>query len=844
VFRVVIALVAGVILLAPSVALAGPERSTSDRLQDRRYVAAGDRAQIEGMENGRFNANGWHITGEMGGGVWTPPLKLVDGVWFGIDDQWIGEATKFTSGWGYTRMDFPDASGLQVSRTDFAPDHRRAGLFGLTLTNPGAAKTVKLTVDSHSELMSDYPWGFSTTPNAADNVPDTASYDGESIVFRDQGSVGGVAHDYAALVGASQTPDSGTTGDNFRGPQSAGNVCKADEPPSACDDGPFGKGKGGELTYTITVPANDKKTFWLAVAGSDEGLSTAQNELAAALDDPAGAFAAKKAKRDKLGSYSKLTMPGDQQLADGVDWGKQNLADLTQTARKLKIRWTDQGKQYPPPLGTVPKVRWIGAGFPDYPWMFATDGEYTAFAAVATGQFKSIEDHMRGLRDVSDILNDRSGVVVHETVSDGSVWFGHDSRHLNADGTTAYDFNTDETVKFPSTVALIWRWTGDNRFRDEMYDFAKRNLHYVDQHLDDDHDGWPEGSGNVERPKMGPEKLDNTVYFIRGLYDLADMAQSKGDGATERWALRKADGLRNRFEGTWWIPSMRLYADSLSATNEQIEYKHWITVTPAEAELTVDRRAVPGLAPFDHGDQTLGLHETDCFSGDRPLNRGLFHTACEGGDDGKGDATIFSLNTAIQGVGEGNYGRLGTDQQRRYTDADTEPMFGEPAANGEPDEQPGALPEILPSPAFGKNIDRCWTCRSMFMQAWGQYGTAWPAVHQQLGVRPDLGRGDLTVVPQLPSSSPIAGENIRLGRGALDLVRATRAGNSYATTVHSGSAPLHALAIGATLPRGSKVAKVTLDGKKVGWQQRTTNRGLEVTTKAKPGRHTVVVTAR
>ena len=41
------------------------------------------------------------------GGIWTPPLKLVDGVWFGIDDQWIGPATEFRSGWGYTEMDFP-----------------------------------------------------------------------------------------------------------------------------------------------------------------------------------------------------------------------------------------------------------------------------------------------------------------------------------------------------------------------------------------------------------------------------------------------------------------------------------------------------------------------------------------------------------------------------------------------------------------------------------------------------------------------------------------------------------------------------------------------------------------
>ena len=63
-----------------------PELSTSNRLQDRREVAAGQRSYSEGFEDGRFYANGWHITGEMGG-VWTPPLKLVDGVWFGLDGR-------------------------------------------------------------------------------------------------------------------------------------------------------------------------------------------------------------------------------------------------------------------------------------------------------------------------------------------------------------------------------------------------------------------------------------------------------------------------------------------------------------------------------------------------------------------------------------------------------------------------------------------------------------------------------------------------------------------------------------------------------------------------------------
>ena len=97
------------------------------------------RAQVLGFEDGRFYANGWHITGEMGG-ILTPPLKLVDGVWFGVDDQWVGPATRFTSGWGYTRYDLPSIGGLRLQRTDFAPDGRRAALLGLKLTNPERAR--------------------------------------------------------------------------------------------------------------------------------------------------------------------------------------------------------------------------------------------------------------------------------------------------------------------------------------------------------------------------------------------------------------------------------------------------------------------------------------------------------------------------------------------------------------------------------------------------------------------------------------------------------------------------------------------------------------------------------
>jgi len=836
----------------PNQLASAPELSVSSRLADRREVAAGSRAYSIGFEDGRFYANGWHITGEMGG-VWTPPLKLLDGVWFGLDGQWVGPATAFSSGWGYTHYDLPTTAGLQVQRTDFVPDGPRGVLYGLKITNPGGARTTKLSVDAHSELMGQYPWGFTgVTPNASDNLPDAGSYDGHNLVFTDNGALPGApTHSYAALVGTSLKPDSGTIGHQFWGPQ-PGHVCTGTEPgapadpkPSACDDGPFGRGTGGRLTYSVRLPAHGSRTVWLAVAGSDSGLSDARHQLHEVLEHPDRDLAAKIAYRKKLASHTQLSLPGNQQLASAVDWGKQNLADLTLSARNLQIRWTNQGKQFPAPSGTLAKATWIGAGYPDYPWIFGTDAEYTAFAAVAVGQFEAIEDHLRALRDVSDILNNRSGVVAHEVVSDGSIWFGHDSRTTNPDGTVSYDFNTDETVKFPSTVALLWRWTGDDRFRDEMYDFTKRNLKYVVANLDADHDGWPEGLGNVERTGMGTEKLDNTVYFIRGLYDLADLAKSKHDTATYAWAKHLAAELREHFDSTWWYQAASQYADSLvDPGNVQSFQKHWIGQTPMEVELNVDGATVPGLAPYDHGNTALAGRENDCYSGTPPYNTGLFHTGCGGGATGQGEKVIFGLTTSIQSVGEGNYGRLGADQQGRYIDALTQTMFAEPATGGTPDEQPGAMPEIFPSPDQGANIDRCWTCRSMFMQAWGNYGTAWPVVHQWLGVRPDLGQRRLSVVAQVPQGQhSVQGKDIRLGRGELDVL-ATHNGDVYRTTIDTGRGlKVDRILIGHTLPRGAHPAAVWLDGHRVhNYRMVTTNRGVEITVPTGRGKHTLTVT--
>jgi hypothetical protein len=331
------------------------------------------------------------------------------------------------------------------------------------------------------------------------------------------------------------------------------------------------------------------------------------------------------------------------------------------------------------------------------------------------------------------------------------------------------------------------------------------------------------------------------VYTIRGLTDLADLAAARHDRATQRWAERHARDLERRFEAAWWLQNVPGYADSLDDPGDNpLFQRFWIGVTPMEAELTGrDGQPEPGLARNDRGNRTLAVRERPCYGDDF----GLFHTGAPG-CDGAGPALgaekqTFTLNTAIMAVGEGNYGRLGPDQQQRFTTANRRLQLPSP------DEQPGVMPEIAPSPAYapGGSKDKLFTERASVLQAWGAYGTAWPVVHQQLGVRPDLGRGRLEVVPQPPGTAPISGANIRLGdSGSVD-VRAQRSGRTATTTVFAHG-PVR-LRIGATLPADAKVRDVRLDGRRVSADERDTNRGLEVTVATSPGaKHTLVVTAR
>ncbi|MGW4064235.1 hypothetical protein ACWEGE_38505 [Amycolatopsis sp. NPDC004747] len=809
------------------------EPTTTTRLADRRSLITGEQAYVLGDESGQYPAAGFHIRGEMGG-FWAPPIKLLDGLWFRVGDQWLGTgatAVGYASGDGYERFRYRTTGGMTAERVQFVPDGSATTLIALSLRSP-VSRTVDLRVDAHSELLPAYPWTSTTPSSAAVDLPDTASTDGTALTFRDTGTSsapGARPHDYSAVVAGDRPPVATATAGPHRGPQDPPVLCPATgTAPYRCDDSSAGKGAGGALDYRVDVTANRTTTLWFAVAGSTTSATEAAHAARTALAAPAAAWTNKLAVRRAAVAPTQVDLPGDRALQAAVQWSKSNLADSVQQARNLQIRPVSAGTAYPPAAGTVPSARWIGAGFPDYPWLFGTDGEYTAFAAVAAGRFDLVRDHLRALRNVSDLVNRRSGKIVHEVVSTGDVYFG-----ANADAG-----NTDETAKFPSVVALLWRWSGDDRVLDDFYDLSARALKYIATNLDADHDGWPEGLGNVERPGMGAEKLDNAVYYLRGLADLADMAERRGDHATARWAQTRFEDLRGRFDATWWAGDDAAgYGDSLGDDNTPVFQRHWIGLTPLEAALPGARE----LASRRHAQQTLQRREEDCYSGDLGLyHTGTGPTSASGGNPGPScdqvvtavpaERAVYSLNTAIMAVAEGNYGRLGRTQQQRYTTANTRIQL-DPAIW----EKPGAMPEVAPSPDFTANIDRPFTDRSMVLQAWGTYGVLWPVVHQQLGVDPDLPHGRIAVVPQIPQGQHrIAGSDIRLGTGSL-AVRATSTAASLTTWFSwTGTA---AVTVGAVLPPGKTVTGVSFGGRPVPYRLVATSRGdqLEAEVTGKSG---------
>ena len=757
---------------------AAPTISATSQLSERRFVAAGTEAYVVGVEDGTFPPIGWHTTGQMGG-VFAPPVKLLDGLWFGLSGSWLDSATSYTSGPGFVRLTFPVTDGLQPTLTEFAPDGRPTVLFGLTLVPVnGSAATVSVTADAHSEVSATYPWSSTTPTWDQFNNQNTVSAANGVIQFNQEQTP------WFADVGSATAPSGTATGSGYWGPT------------SASDQSVFGtKGEGGQLTWNLAVPAAGR-TLWLGVAGSQNGPAGAGQALQAALANPASLLQSKIAERDTVAAQTNLQVP-DAGIQQALLWSKLNLADLSRTIANAAIRDTQAGTVYPAPLATVPQLSAIDAAYPDYAEFFGTDGAYSSYGLAVSGQWQTAVNWLNAMRTVSGIVNGTTGKVVHEVTATGAVYYG--------DTTEPGDIN--ETAQFAIAANLVWRWSGDNAVLTDNYKFIDAGEHYLAS-LATGPDGlWPVGDGIVEDTSLGGEALDVASETINALGALHDMAVAMHDSATASWAAQRQNAMLKAF-GQWWIKSQNLYADSLctaagagtdcTAAGQQLQQRWWTSVAPMEQD----------IAPVPNADAALVQLETPTFTG----SCGLYVDGV-GGPSGTSGQTCYLVNTGALAVGEANYGRL----PQAVTDMDK-------IASQLTVEMPGSLPELAASAQY--NPFEAFTSRANVMQAWSGYGLLWTVVNDLLGVTPDAPARSVAVVPEVPSSWPsMSVGNLHVGASTL-AETASRHGNAYRTEV-TGAQGL-ALTIGTVLAASATVHSVTLNGVPVAYQLVPTNRGTAV----------------
>ena len=774
------------------------ERQTDQNLNMKRYVAAGDRAYVVGVQDGSqvpavsLNPNGigWHITGQMGG-VWAHPIKLLHQFQFFLNGSLLPAATKFVSGEGYVRLELSETDGLEISETQFAPDGLPVVLVGVKLRNSSHSTTsVTLAINAQSELISAFPWSGTDPTSEFIHQQDEVTFDSTTgaLQFTQPGRP-----TWYALVSAALDPNDRVTG--F-------------EPLGASGLGPAGshKGAGGMLTYRVTLGGRSSTTVWFAIAGSNVDKSEASRALTMGLASPKELLREKISGRQQVLSQAQIEVP-DADIQAAFDWGKLNLADMRRTVPNMMVQDSMEGKAgtYPATiLGVVPVVSGFGAGYPDYPWFFGTDGAYTTFSLSAVGQWQEAKNHIDTIRQISQLVNGQTGKVLHEIVTDGSIYFG----------TNAQNGDVNETAEFATAVATLWRWSGDNSVRDDNYDFIKAGLTYITSNLVTaslNPDGWPEGAGMVEANGMGATKLDVAVYTIRALNDLAEMAASKGDTATHDFATSKAAALTAKFVQDWWIPSQGLFADSLALSQKvptdpnatlgtspgysRLEQLFWINATPMETSFA----SVPDAS------MAFPQLESSTFTG----TTGFFQQGQKGGFQAS------AVNTGVMAIAEANYGRM--DQSLRYVEFVADELDVE---------QPGALPELFDSPDYKYFSGGNPFGGAMVMQAWSSYGIHWPLVELYLGIRPDAPAKTLAVVPDLPGSwKELSIDNLHVGSDQI-AVSVKRAGINYITTV---SAPAGwSLTIGYTLPPNTQIKSVRLNHSFAAYQIVNTNRGEEI----------------
>jgi GH15 family glucan-1,4-alpha-glucosidase len=688
-----------------------------------RTICAGTRGYIVGTQDGNFPPLGWHIVDEMGG-VWFPPLKALDGIWLRFNGKYLTSAKKYIRKAAWTEFEF-ETDGFNINRKDVALDNKPGSLFFYTIKNSSSEKkqiALEILIRFHPILS--FPF--------VQNLDDYNKYK-EAFNFSTTIRIDSLSKEIFAAadnlnrfisIRSNISPDKILLGKiNDLPIRASGSFSRQNE-------------KDAILKYTLTIEKRSEVKLIIGIAGSIINMLDASSTSMEIVNNADNLLEEKNKKYVMYANRSVLNTP-DEKINKAFLWNKLNTS--------MQILNT-------PGLGTGHV-----AGYPDYPWYFSDDGSITAPALLAIGQIEVVKNLLRLLARASNGINNSSGKIIHELVSDGTVFWGK-----NTDVG-----NTSETCQFIKAVEQVWKWTGDKDFLDELYPTVKKGmLDWLINTQISKGDIFPSGNGLDEVTGWGPKRLDVQCYAVEGFLALADMADYLKDFDTSKKAKNWAEKIKDGINKIWWMEDKGYYANSLTSDNKPI-LKGDISPIPLLTNIVDNQRA---KILFDSISQSTLNNEYGWGS--------------------------MSIGSGILAVTQANYGRM--DEAVRYIKG---------IANYSGSEMPGDLPEHhLPFPVDPDH--KQWQTNTI--QLWGGYGLHFPLIYNILGIQPDIPAGEIKIIPNLPSTwNNIDCSNVIINKDTLD-VSITRTNGKYIVKVnYIGN---YKLVVGAVLPSASRIKRLTING--------------------------------
>ena len=461
---------------------------------------------------------------------------------------------------------------------------------------------------------------------------------------------------------------------------------------------------------------------------------------------------------------------------------------------KWALARTDQFLQTTPGIGTALMAGfgttargWNGNqkinGRPGYAWYFGRDGQWSAMAINAYGDFAMVKEALETFIRFQDI----TGKIYHELSSSGAV-------HYDA---------SDATPLFVILAAHYLKYSGDSGYIRHRWPEIKKAMEFC-YSTDSDNDGLIEntnvGHGWIEG---GPLFGAHTEFYLAGswaaaLESAAYMAQHIGVGGVAQFTS-DANKVKAIIDRDFWNAKGEFFYNGKMEDGSYMPEATVLASVPVYFDVITDPQKVVSVGnrlsnSYFNTDWGMRMVE-DSSKKYRPNS---YHAGM-----------VWPLYTGWASLSEYKSGHYRSGYQHIMSNLMQYRHWA-----------PGSIEETLNGDVFEPNgvcSHQCWS-ETMVLQ---------PAIEGMLGLKPDAMNNRLQLSPYFPWHWEYSSvKNIRMQDALLDLdMKRSKKGTTF--TINSNK-PV-TLDFNPVFPFYTSVKSVKVNGRSVEWELHTKPQGLSLT---------------